>query len=72
MIRRYIHPAEPVYQVQPPRPGVLRIGVDVGGEEVGFDLVTRDRGLGVAVADGVDEVEQFPGAIGAAQGREGP
>ena len=39
MPARYIHPAEPVYQVQPPRPTWRRSGIDVGGDDIGLHLV---------------------------------
>ena len=38
-MRRYIQPAEPVYQVQPPRPVCGCDGVDVGGHDVRLDAV---------------------------------
>ena len=43
---RCIHPAEPVYQVQPPRPTCGGTGIDVGGDDIGLDLVAMNVGRG--------------------------
>jgi hypothetical protein len=45
--------------------------VDIGGDDVGLDLVGGDVGGGAAVVDRVDQVEQFPGAGAVAQVSEG-
>ena len=40
---RYIHPAAPVYHVQPARAGVEAVRVDVAGDDVRFGLVAFER-----------------------------
>ena len=72
VMSRYIQPAEPVYQVQPPRPVCGGDGVDVGGDDVRLDLVEGDRFGRVAVGDGVDQREELPGAFGVAHARRRP
>ncbi len=63
---RIIQPADPVYQVQPPRPDVRRRAVDVGGDDVGLDLVGRDALLACLV-DRVQEIEELGCALVAAE-----
>jgi len=41
-ISRYIQPADPVYQLQPPAPDMRRDGVDVGDDDVRLDFVAVD------------------------------
>ena len=52
---RYIHAAEPVYQLQPPRPQVLRRGVDVTGQHVRLHSITLYLGGVRAVADRIEQ-----------------
>ena len=40
--------------------GVGRDGIDIRGDDVGFDFVGRDLGGGGAVVDGIEQSEQFP------------
>ena len=60
-------PVHPARRARVPGPaaaaGVLRVGVDVGRDDVGLDLVRRDRGRVVAVVHRVDEPEQLPRAL---------
>src|SRR4051794_27322166 len=39
---------------------MLGVGVDVGGDDIGLDLVTGDGGFAVAVTNGIDQPEQIP------------
>src|SRR5207253_242494 len=50
--------------------GVLRVGVDVGGDDVRLDLVTGDVRFAVPVTDRVDQPEQFPRALDLSGGGE--
>ena len=70
MIRRYIHPAEPVYQVQPPRPMCGATRVHVGGDDVGLDLVGCGALRRPRMIDGIDHRRQLPGAVAVAERRE--
>ena len=68
MISRYIQPAEPVYQVQPPRPVCGATRIDVGGHHVRLHLVDRRRLRGVcAWLTGLIMCEQLPRALALAQ-----
>ena len=63
MPARCIHPAEPVYQVQPPRPTCGAPGIDIGGDDIGFHLVTVDVGARAGVIDRVEQREQVGGLV---------
>ena len=69
---RYIHPAEPVYQVQPPRPACARVGVDVPGGHVRLDLVALDVRGGAGVVDRVQHVEQLHRLVAVAEPGRAP
>ena len=59
---RCIQPAEPVYQVQPPRHLALR-RVNIGRDDVGLHLVEMHVGAGARMLDGVQKREQLGGLI---------
>ena len=66
-ISRYSQPAEPVYQVQPPRPACGGDGIDVGGDDIGFDLVGGDGFRRARMVDRVDQRQQVPCAAAVAE-----
>ena len=66
---RYIHPAEPVYHVQPPRPAVSRSYV--GGHHVRLDSVMLGVGRGSSVIHGVQHMEHLHRLVTVSQAGHG-
>ena len=71
MPTRYIQPAEPVYQVQPPRPDVVGVGGDVARDHVGLDLVALGVDPRARVVHRIQHVEELDRFVAAAQAGEG-
>ncbi len=72
MPARYIQPAEPVYQVQPPRPTWRRLGVDVAGQRRTARPCSGGSPARVPrVVDRVEQREQLGGLVAVAQRGEG-
>ena len=65
--KRYIHDAEPVYQLQPPAPNVGRNAIDVGGNYIRFHFVLGCLCRRVAAIDRIDKAEERLGLITVAQ-----
>jgi len=67
---RYIHPADPVYHVHPPRADVRRLGIDVRRHDVRLDLVAVDTRWGLGMVIGSHRKE-LGGLIPVTERREG-
>ena len=57
-----------------PRPSaaadVRRFGINIGGDDVGLDLVAVNASAGARMIDGVQEREEFAGLVAVAEGGE--
>ena len=65
---RYIQPADPVCQLQPPRPA-CGARVDVAGDDVRLEAITGGLFSGPRMVDRVEHVEQLHGFVAAAKRR---
>ena len=48
-----------------------RLGIDIGGDDIGLDLVPVNTGAGARVIDRVQEREKFAGLVAIAERGEG-
>ena len=66
---RYIQPADPVYQVQPPRP-TWGARIDVGADDIGLDLVAMDVRARARMVDRIEHREKLGRLVAVAERRE--